>query len=168
MADSVDKKGTPLPLPRTQGEEEGWCFFNLADRATHKNVAPATFLAECVERGVVRHDPDTDEVHLMEQAFVPSKTLDDKLHFLAENTGDHVAASVDNVLSDQPAFFDRSVLYKKLSEEDAKALDEMAREEGMALLLRLNAEARKRAKSGRKGKFRFNAGMFSFLKDQDS
>lgn len=168
MADAVDKNGAPLPLPRSPGEGEGWCFFDLADRATHQNVAPATFLAECIERGVVEHDIDTDEVYLRRQSFVPAKSTTDKLHFLGENTGDHLAASVENVLSDTPLYFDRSVLYKNLSEEDALALDAMAREEGMQLLLRLNKEARRRVKSGRKGKHRFNVGLFSFFRRKDT
>lgn len=166
QGEAGNKSGRVQPLPRTPSDlSQGPSFFEFADRATNKNVAPATFLQDCIQKGIVRHDPDTDLVHLLEEAFVPTKAFKEQLHYLAENEGDHLEAGVENILGETPSFFDRSVLYKGFSEEDAEALDVYSREIAMEALLKVNKEARKRAKSGRKGGFRFNLGIFAFFRD---
>jgi len=164
--EATDSKGRVLDLPRTATDKDQPSFFAFADRATNKNVAQATFLQECIQKGIVRHDLETDRVHLLEDAFIPTKAFEEQLHFFAENQGDHVDAGVENILAESPRYFDRSVLYKGFAEEDVEALDKLSRDLAMKALHAVNKEARKRAKSGRKGRFRFNLGIFSFFREQ--
>lgn len=166
FADWSDGDGAAKPLPRVESSGDLPTFFELAERATRRNVAPATFLQDCLDRGIVRVDEPTNTVHLVRDAFVPDGGLDDKLQYLGANGGDHLEAAVSNVLGDARPFFDRSVLFHHFASEDAAALEKLARKLAMESLKEVNREARKRAKSGRKGNVRFNFGSYIYRVEQ--
>jgi len=164
-----DEHGKPLPLGRAAAIGDATkSFFEVADHATNRDVAPATFLTQCLHQKVVRHDPETDLIYLEEDALVPPEAFDEKAHFFSRNEGDHLAAGFANLAADKAPFFDRSVMYEGLSEEDAKELDALARDLAMDAILEVNRQARKRAKSGHQGRWRLNFGSFIFFEKEDN
>lgn len=166
--DLIDDLGAPLPLGRVNRIEPATkSFFEVADRATNRDIAPATFLTECIHKGLVRHDEATDMVHLLQEALEPSRDLEEQMFFFARNEGDHLEAGFSNMIESPPPFFDRSVMYKGLSEKDALELDQLARKLAMEAILEVNREAKKRASNGSRGSFRFNFGSFIFFKRSD-
>lgn len=56
---------------------------------------------------------DDGKVRLLRDAYVPD-IPEEKLHFLADNVGDHMAAAFHN-LSDQPPFLERALYFDTLS-----------------------------------------------------
>lgn len=164
----VDADGAPLPLGRVNLIEPATrSFFEVADRATNRDIAPATFLTECIHKRLVRHDEDTDMVYLLEGALEPSRDLEEQMFFFSRNEGDHLEAGFSNMSESPPPFFDRSVMYEGLSEKDARDLDQLARKLAMEAILEVNREARNRATKGSCGTFRFNFGSFIFFKSSE-
>lgn len=166
FAEWSDALGAARPLPRVESAGDSPTFFEFAERATRRNVAPATFLQDCLDRGIIRVEEATDTVHLVRDAFVPDGGFDEKLQYLGANGGDHLEAAVSNVLGETPPYFDRSVLFHHFAPEDAAALEKLARKLAMESLKEVNREARKRAKSGRKGNVRFNFGSYIYQAEQ--
>lgn len=160
----VDSSGSPLPLGRAEPLNAGSrSFFEVADHSTNRDIAPSTFLTECIHKEIVQYDEETDTVYLLDAALEPSQNLEDQMHFFARNEGDHLEAGIRNMLEDPAPFFDRSVMYRRLTEEDARNLEQLARKVAMQAILEVNQEAQRRASSGRLGKFKFNFGSFVFF-----
>lgn len=76
----TDAKGEPLALPRT-AEGDAPSFEQLVASVT-KDVRPRAVLDEWVDRKLVTIN-DSDEIELVEAAFVPSGEDDSKWHYLA-------------------------------------------------------------------------------------
>ena len=104
-----------------------------------KDIRSRPVLDEWVNLGMVSIADKL--VTLEKDAFLPSQDYEQKLYFFGKNVSDHLAAARINTTSEQPPFLERSVYYDKLSRASLTQLEQMAREEGMKMLLKLNAEA---------------------------
>jgi hypothetical protein len=137
--DFVDEEGRPRVLQRASGPD-GRSSFEALVRSVSKDIPASSVLDEWLRLGVVSQD-DEHRIRLRVGAFVPEHGMEEKLHFFGRNLRDHVAAGSHNLLGEQPPFLDRSVFYDKLSSESAEKLTRMAREEGSALIWRINQRA---------------------------
>lgn len=158
----ADDAGVPRTLPRvTPTEDNPTTFFDLATRATGGNIAAATFLSECITRGVVTLDEETDTVRYLHQSDIPLNDITGVLEFFATHNGDHMDVSVTNLLTqDAPPYFDRALIYENLALEDAEAVETIARDKAQALIRELEIEIRRRAESGRTGDCQVTFGSF--------
>jgi hypothetical protein len=166
MADpeTTDAAGAPLPLPRQT--EEGPSFEALA-RSVSTDIRPRTVLDELVRQGLVREDAATGRLVLAAEAFVGPAETGQKVHFFAQNVGDHIAAATENLLSGEgdPPFMERAVFYNRLAPASVDAIEAEAREEGAALLGRLNRLAFERQSADRDAPGtaeRFRFGLFFY------
>jgi hypothetical protein len=107
-----DRRGRPKPL-RRQGPAPS--FDALAQSIT-RDMHSRTLLEELCRLGLVRHDAETDLVHLQQEAFVPRDDQARMLAFLGHNVGDHLSASVANVLQDERRHFEQAVFADELSD----------------------------------------------------
>jgi len=103
--------GLPRPLPRSGAAPS---FEALAQSIT-RDVHPRSLLDELLRLGLAAHDPDTDRVRLLRQAYVPSGDICRMLGFLGDNVGDHLSAAVANVLADGRRHFEQAVFADELS-----------------------------------------------------
>lgn len=135
----LDAQGQPRPLLRLRSAgQEGSLEELVASRS--KDIRSRVVLDEWLRLGIVHLD-DQDRVVLNTEAFVPSASAEEKLHFLAHNLHDHAAAATDNLLGGRPAQLERSVYYDGLTEASIKHLDQRARQLGTKLLKNLNRAA---------------------------
>jgi hypothetical protein len=121
QSDYVNKKGKPLRLART-GDAPS--FEALAASVT-KDVHPKSILADMVRLGLVIHHEKNDTVALSKDMFVPQGDWPQLVGFMGTNVGDHLQASVDNVLGDGREHFEQALLADELSHaslQSAKAL----------------------------------------------
>lgn len=107
-----DRRGQPKPL-RRQGAAPS--FDTLAQSIT-RDMHSRTLLEELCRLGLARHDTETDLVHLQREGFVPRDDEARMLAFLGHNVGDHLSASVANVLQDERLHFEQAVFADELSE----------------------------------------------------
>jgi Family of unknown function (DUF6502) len=107
-----DRRGQPKPL-RRQGPAPS--FDALAQSIT-RDMHSRTLLEELCRLGLATHDADTDLVHLQREGFVPRDDEARMLAFLGNNVGDHLSASVANVLRDERLHFEQAVFAEELSE----------------------------------------------------
>lgn len=135
----LDDGGRPLALPRLGTGGEVPSFEELV-ASVSKDIPARSVLDEWLRLGVAKLDAD-DRVELCADSFVPERGLEEKIHFFGRNLHDHVAAGVHNLLAEGPPLFDRSVYYDGLGPDAVAQLAELAREEGSALLRRLNLRA---------------------------
>lgn len=134
----LDAEGRPRALPR-RANEPAPSFESLV-ASVSTDIPPRSILDEWLRLAVVEED-ELGLVRLTAESFVPEQGFDEKAHFFGRNLRDHVATGAHNLLGDGPAFFDRSVYYDGLSERSADKLAEIAREEGSALIRRVNRHA---------------------------
>ncbi len=113
-----NSRGQPIALPR-QGPPPS--FEELA-RSVTQDVHPRSLLDELCRLGLARVDGET--VHLERESFVPKSDENRMLGFLASNVGDHLRATVANVLADTPQHLEQAVFADELSQE---SIDEFAR-----------------------------------------
>lgn len=103
----------PRPLPR-QGPAPS--FEALAQSVT-QDVHPRTLLDELCRLQLAAHDPATDEVRLLRDAFVPSGDWARMMGYVADNVGDHFRAAVANVLQDGKQQLEQAIFADELSAE---------------------------------------------------
>jgi hypothetical protein len=127
--------GQPLALPRTGPAPS----FEALGRAVRQDVHPRTFLDALDAAGTVRIDGDS--VTLIETAYVPTGGSAEQLAYLAENTGDHLAAAAANVLGQDPPFFERALHYSRLTPDQAASLAAQFARAQMGLLEELSRRA---------------------------
>lgn len=125
-----DSRGRSKPLPR-QGPAPS--FEALAQSIT-RDVHPRTLLDELCRLGLARLDAATDRVHLVQDAFVPRDDMARMLNFLGGNVGDHLAATVANVLGDERKHFDQAVFADGLSDESIDAAKKLVNAQWRALM----------------------------------
>ncbi|MGA0609364.1 DUF6502 family protein [Caldimonas sp. KR1-144] len=116
-----DGRGRPRSLPR-QGVAPS--FESLAQSVT-RDVHPRSLLDELQRLGLAVHDPDSDTVALVRDAFVPRGDAQRMLGFLGDNVGDHLGAAVANVLGDGRAHFEQAIFADELSEASLAVLREL-------------------------------------------
>ncbi len=156
--------GRPQPLPRVS--ENGPSFDSLVSSVT-ADIPACSLLDEWLRLGVVERDTQGN-IHLSQTSFVPDRGFGEKLHFFGRNLHDHIAAGTHNLLEQGPPFLDRSVFYDRLSEQSTRELAAMAREEGAALLQRVNQRAfelQQRDEEANDATHRMTMGTYFFATD---
>ncbi len=121
QSEYVNKRGLPIRLPRT-GESPS--FEALASSVT-KDVHPKSILADMVRRGLVTHNEKNDTVSVVRDIFVPTTEWPQMVGYMGVNVGDHLQASVDNVLHGGNRHFEQSLLADELSEQSLEAAKAM-------------------------------------------
>ena len=99
--------------------------FETLARAVSTDVHPRTLLDELLRLGVVT--AEGDQLHLVSQAFVPSRGYQEMAAMLSASTSDHLAAAVHNLSGEGPKFLEQSVFADGLSAEAADELATLAR-----------------------------------------
>jgi len=129
--------GEPLPLPRSAAN--GVSFEALVNRVS-KDIRPRAVLDDWIARGMAHLD-DHERVVLARAAFVPREDIEEFAFYLGRNVHDHLAACDHNLEASGQPLIERAVYYDRLSQASLARLEELSREAGMELLLRLNSEA---------------------------
>lgn len=135
----LDEHGRPRPLARLATNDPALSFEALVT-GINKDIRPRAILDEWLRLGIARLD-EQDRVHLLVDAFVPTPDQDDKTYYFGRNLHDHLAASVNNLLGEQPPLLERNVYYDRLTPASAQRLAQLSREEGMRALQALNRAA---------------------------
>ncbi len=125
-----NKLGEPRPLPR-QGPAPS--FDALAQSVT-RDVHPRSMLEELCRLGLARLDAETDTVHLVHNAFVPSDDEARMVEFLGRNVGDHLSGAVANVLAEERKHFEQAVFADELSNESLAAATKLVNAQWRALM----------------------------------
>lgn len=128
--------GAPLPLPLS---DETGPSFNALVVSISRDIRPRAVLDEMLYRGLITQSET--EISLNVDALAGPADLEQKLHFLGHNVGDHMAASVENLTSESPPFLERAVFYSHLSEASASELSEAAKTFAMPALHGFNERA---------------------------
>jgi uncharacterized protein YbjQ (UPF0145 family) len=136
----LDASRQPRSLPR-QSRQAGEASFERLVAAESTDIRARAVLDEWLRLGIVELDAD-DNVHLISDAFVPKKGFEEKAYFLGRNLHDHIAASVHNLLDQEPPFLERCVYYGQLSPSAVSELASLAEQLGMDALLSINRRAR--------------------------
>ncbi|MGR8926892.1 DUF6502 family protein (plasmid) [Rhizobium leguminosarum] len=152
-----DAEDRPSALPRTSSDG-GPSFESLVSDIT-KDVHPRSILDDWLDKGIVVLDQD-GQVQLNLSSIVPNAGDEARRHYFTRNLRDHVQAAVMNLMNDPPPYFERAVHYDGISPELAAQLDEIARQEGMALLLKLNKIAHRAITDDPGGNSRWIAGVY--------
>jgi hypothetical protein len=160
----TDRKGDPLPLPRT-ADGDAPSFESLVESIT-KDVRPRAVLDEWLDRQLVTINAK-EEIVLVDTAFVPRGDDDRKWHYLGRNLHDHVAAAADNVSALKPRFLERAVHYDGLSAKLARRLEARSRELAMDALKIANREANRAVAKDKGGDCRWNFGVYIYHEGSD-
>jgi len=88
-----------------------------------------SILDEMIRLGIVLYNEGNDTVSLARSEFVPIGDENQMLDFLSDNAGDHLAASVQNVLGNGDRHLEQAVFADELSGESVEKLKKMAAEE---------------------------------------
>jgi Family of unknown function (DUF6502) len=131
-----DRRGKPRVLPR-QGPAPS---FEALAQATTRDVHPRSLLEELIRLSLVAHDAASDSVRLIEDAFVPRDDHARMVGFLGHNVGDHLAASVANVLGDERKHFEQAVFADGLSEASVGVAKKLVHAQWRALMAALVPE----------------------------
>ena len=118
--------GSPRPLPRQAAD--GPSFDALVETVS-TDVRPRTILDELLRRGVVALEAKGETVRLRAEALLPREAGEERLHFFARNLGDHMAAAVENTLTEggQAPYLERAVYYNNLRAGSIEAIEARAR-----------------------------------------
>jgi hypothetical protein len=158
-----DDAGRPSTLPRHA--PPGQPSFERLVAGISTDVRPRTVLDELVRQGLVAHDPATDTVQLLAEAFVPREGEAAMLGFMQQNLHDHIAAAAANLLAapDAPRRLERAVFYNNLPGADVDRLEAEARTLALAALRHLNSLALEAQQAGHESpapKERFRFGVY--------
>lgn len=156
----TDKRGNPLPLPRTSEKPSAPSFESLVASVT-RDVRPRAILDEWLDRGLATID-SKERVVLAEAAFIPSGGSEQQLYYFGRNLHDHIASAAANIVARQPQFMERAVHYDGLSEELAARLEARSREIGMESLREANREAHAKCEKDPGGPWRWSFGVYIF------
>lgn len=159
--DYVDAQGDPIALPRTAS---GGPSFEALVSDINTDIRPRTVLDELVRQDLVVETAD-GLLAISADARKGPTSDDDKLVFFAANVGDHIAAASENLMSDVPPFFERSVFYNQLSEGAVDAIEENARALSQDVLEKLNAQSealRENQSAGTEGAERYRLGIYFY------
>ena len=162
-----DRQGKPRVLPR-QGPAPS--FEALAQSIT-RDVHPRSLLEQLLRLGLAEHDAQADTVRLIEDAFVPRDDQARMVGFLGNNVGDHLAASVANVLGDERKHFEQALFADELSDDSIAKAKKLVNAQWRALMAALVPELEElvqadRAAAGRdpahRADRRLRVGLYSF------
>lgn len=136
-AEFVDADGAPRPLSRGTGDAAS---FEALVRAVNTDIRPRTVLDELLRQELVAEGED-GLLRITEKGRRGPSSDDDKLVFFATNLGDHIAAASENILADDPPFFERAVFYNQMTPEAVDQVEARARGLSQGLLETLNSES---------------------------
>jgi Family of unknown function (DUF6502) len=128
-----DARGQPRDLPRSGPAPS---FETLAQSVT-RDVHPRTLLDELLRLRLAALDADGERVSLVRDAFVPREDGTRMLELLRDNTGDHLAAAVANVLGRGSEHLEQAVFADELSPESIATIRRLIQSEWQALLGRV-------------------------------
>ncbi len=169
---TTDEAGAPRPLPRQSSDGPS---FDALVEAVNTDIRPRTILDELINRGVVDLDEAADEVRLHAEALLPRESEIERYHFFGRNLGDHMAAAIENVLTEKgPApFLERAVFYNNLRAASVDEIEARARALAADSLAELNrmgyARQNEDAESGNgedKPGERFRYGVYFYREDE--
>ena len=154
-------KPAPLPLSAPRGRPS---FEDLVNRISRQDIRSAAVRDELLRLGVCHMD-ERERMVLNQAAFVPDRGFDEKAFYFGQNVRDHIAAAAHNLAGGQPALFDRSVYYDRLSPASVDALSRLAGELAMDALQSVNRKAlalqvADRKRSGATARINFGAFVY--------
>lgn len=155
---------TPRTLPRIS--DNGPDFETLV-QSLSKDVRPRTVLDELRNAGLVVV-LDDGSLQLQPEAVVGTSEATDKEVFFGANVGDHMAAAAENLLSDTPPFFERSVFYNQLPPEAIDEIEASARAQAQSMLEDLNRQSsalHRDAKDRDTARQRYRVGVYFYRED---
>ena len=157
-----DADSKPLQLPR-QGPAPS--FETLAQSVT-RDLHPRTLLDELCRLQLASHDPASDSVRLLREAFVPQGDWARMLAFLGDNVGDHFQAAVANVLQDGKQQIEQAIFADELSSESLAQARELMTVQWRTLLEQVAPQLEKMIKadreSGRAQNHSLRIGLFTW------
>lgn len=164
-----DEPGSPRILPRVSSTPGALSFEALAQAVT-RDVHPRSFLEEMCRLGVAEFDAEADTVRLVRNAFVPSGEQAPMLGFLGDNVGDHLSASVANVLAEgEPPHFEQAVFADELSVQSEQAVRQFVLAQWKQLMREavplLEGLIEADAEAGRAQDRRVRIGLYSYAAD---
>ncbi len=139
--------------------------FDALALSIRRDVHPRTLLEQLLQAGTVSEQPD-GALRLEQSSYQPLPGSAAQTDYLAQNAGDFLTASVDNVLGASPPEFERAVHYNGLSPEAVAELDAEFRDGQMALMHRLSARAAQ-LQDASPGPLRFRAGGYFHSSEED-
>ncbi len=155
-----DKRGKVVALPR-QGPAPS---FEALARSITQDVHPRSLLDELCRLGLA--EVKDDEVRLVRESVVAGRDSERAFAFLGSNVGDHLRASVANVLAETPAHLEQAVFADELSAESIAAFREIAKTQWQALLAatvpKLQALVDADAKADRARDQRVRIGLYTY------
>lgn len=157
-----DDQGRPRPLPRRP--VPGETSFEDLVASVSRDIRPRSVLDEWQRLGVVSLD-EGDCVVLNADAFIPSRSFEEKAYALGHTVHDHIAAGAHNLRDETPPMMERSVYYAQLSDASVDELLELAERRGMDALHEVNRRAMELQESDGGGKaavHRMRFGIYSF------
>ena len=129
------------PLWRTHGQacsslpRTGDASFETLAQSVTKDVHPRSLLEELCRLGLARLDEVNDRVDLLQERFAPAGDEPRMLGFVASNVGDHLRASVANVLAENgPPHVEQAVFADELSRDSLQRFAPLVREQWQLLL----------------------------------
>jgi hypothetical protein len=169
MAHWCDDQGQPRVIPFKHQPDDSPSFEALVEQVAKKDIRARVVLDEWLRLGAVSEVilDGEPQLQLTPGAFIPSKGLDEKAFFLGMNLADHIATTSHNLLLDE-AKFERCLYYDGLSPASVEELKQLAAEQGMALLTRLNQRALELKQQDQAGSHthRINIGLYVFDEDE--
>lgn len=135
--------GAPRPLPR-QGDAPS---FEALARSVTRDVHPRSVLDELLRLGLASIDETADTVAPRREGFVPSGDRARMLDFLADNVGDHLDASVHNVLGAGRPHFEQAIFAEGLSEASVDAIRALVSAQWKSMLESLVPQLRERVRA---------------------
>jgi Family of unknown function (DUF6502) len=155
-----DRRGQPKALPR-QGPAPS---FEALARSVTQDVHPRSLLDELCRLGLA--EVSGDEVRLLRESVVAGRDSERAFGFLGSNVGDHLRASVANVLAETPPHVEQAVFADELSAESIAAFREVAKAQWQALLAaavpKLQALIDADAAAGRQRDQRVRIGLYTY------
>lgn len=135
----ADNNPKPLALKSSKGDAEPG-FEHLVQSVCKQDMRARVVLDEWLRLGIASL-VDEQWVQLNALGFIPSKGLEEKAYYLGMNIADHLEASTQNLIAEQPVFLERCVYYRGLSDESIEILKRDSEKQGMALLQDINKKA---------------------------
>ena len=129
----LDEAGLPASIPRLGPEPS---FEALAAQVT-RDVHPRSLMDELVRLKMVEHDPATDHLAPLTNAFVPRADWARMLGFLGTNVGDHLRGAVTNVLGTGSEHFEQALLADEMSGESLAKARQLVAEQWRHLMTSL-------------------------------
>ncbi len=141
--DYRDADGVPRTLPRL-GEAPS---FEALAQSVSRDVHPRSVLDELLRLGLASLDEAADTVAPRREGFVPSGDRARMLDFLAHNVGDHLDASVHNVLGEGRAHFEQAIFADGLSEASLETVRTLVSAQWKSMLATLVPQLRERVRA---------------------